>query len=163
MKKKEGTKQEKIEKLEGSPPESSEINPPASDDSAANESAEKQDVKISEIAAMSACVYCMSRNIVKRGKRRNKLEEVQLYLCQDCGRTFTGKKIKGKKYPTRMILDGVSYYNVGFSLEESAKFLERSYGVKVDSSTISHWVKELSDLCSYGRLRDFGLKIYSPA
>ena len=62
-----------------------------------------------------------------------------------------------------MILDGVSYYNVGFSLEESAKFLERSYGVKADASTISHWVKELSDICSYGRLREFGLKIYSPA
>ena len=135
----------------------------ASDDSAASENAENPAVKISEIAAMAACVYCLSKNIVKRGKRQNKLEEVQLYLCQDCGRTFTGKKIKGKKYPTRMILDGVSYYNVGFSLEESAKFLERSYGTKVDASTISHWVKELADICSYGRLRDFGLKIYSPA
>ncbi len=141
--------------------------PPASDDSVANGSStstvEVELPKMAEIASMSQCVYCTSRNIVKRGKRKNKLEEVQLYLCQDCGKTFTGKKIKGKKYPTRMILDGVSYYNVGFSLEESAKFLERSYGVKVDASTLSHWVKELADLCSYGRLREFGLKIYSPA
>ena len=148
----------KIKKPEEIPAMENSTQPPASDDSENIDPA-----KISEIMSMNQCVYCTSRNIVKRGKRKNKLEEVQLYICQDCGKTFTGKKIKGKKYPTRMILDGVSYYNVGFSLEESAKFLERSYGVKVDASTISHWVKELADLCSYGRLREFGLKMYSPA
>jgi transposase-like protein len=152
------TKKEKTGNADEILAEKKDAAPPASDDS------ENIDpVKLSEIVSMSQCVYCLGKNIVKRGKRQNKLEEVQLYICQDCGRTFTGKKIKGKKYPTRMILDGVSYYNVGFSLEESAKFLERSYGVKVDASTISHWVKELADICSYGRLRDFGLKIYSPA
>lgn len=178
---------QKFEDPEKAAPENLNVKPPASDDSAADTSIENQNqavesaenspetdasttdedipngVKIFSIASMDKCVYCLSRNIVKRGKRKNKLEEVQLYLCQDCGRTFTGKKIKGKQYPTRMILDGVSYYNTGFSLEESAKFLERSYGTRVDASTISHWVKELSDLCSYHRLRDFGLKIYSPS
>ncbi|MFA6193761.1 MAG: PD-(D/E)XK nuclease family protein [Parcubacteria group bacterium] len=175
-------------KPEKNPIENFSVDPPASDDSAANgnfaSTVEAKFPKMTEIMStrpvrneaekalssiawtsngVNQCVYCTSKNIVKRGKRQNKLEEVQLYICQDCGKTFTGKKIKGKKYPTRMILDGVSYYNVGFSLDESAKFLERSYGVKVDASTISHWVKELADLCSYGRLREFGLKIYSPA
>jgi len=166
---KEKKQKRKLEKPQEVPAMENSSVPPASDDSAEIENGgststmEVEPPKLAEIAAMSQCVYCLSKNIVKRGKRKNKLEEVQLYLCQDCGRTFTGKKIKGKKYPTRMILDGVSYYNAGFSLEESAKFLERSYGVRADSSTISHWVEELKDICSYHRLRDFGLKIYSPA
>lgn len=154
MKKKKIKQEKTTKKAEEIPAMENSAEPPASDDSAANGSptstVEVGLPKMAEIMSMSQCVYCTSRNIVKRGKRKNKLEEVQLYICQDCGKTFTGKKIKGKKYPTRMILDGVSYYNVGFSLDESAKFLERSYGVKVDGSTISHWVKELADLCSYG-------------
>ena len=48
------------------------------------------------IAAPARCIYCQSENIVKRGKRKKKLEEVQLYLCNDCGRAFTGQTIKGK-------------------------------------------------------------------
>ena len=112
--------------------------------------------------AVDKCPYCLGKDIVKRGTRKNKNETVQLYFCHNCQKSFTAKKLKGKHFPTRMILDGVSYYNTGFSFEESAKFLERSYGLKVDRTSIGHWVEELSDLCTYRRLREFGTKIYSP-
>ena len=34
------------------------------------------------------CPYCSSEKIVKRGVRKKKLEEVQLYLCNDCEKAF---------------------------------------------------------------------------
>ncbi len=133
----------------------------AAQDGAKTEGAEQKFARLANAFSVSRCIYCESKNIVKRGKRKKKHEEVQLYLCQDCNRTFTGQKIKGKQYPARLILDGVSYYNVGFSYEQSARFLELSYGLKADAATLAGWVKEFSDVCAYGRMRPYGLKLFS--
>lgn len=136
-----------------------------------NDLKEKQEVKkngetnklpAANIIIVDCCVYCSGKNIVKRGKRKKKHEEAQLYLCNDCKKTFTGQTLKGKQYPARMLLDGISYFNVGFSLEQSIRFLELSYGLKVDPRTLAGWVKELEDLCSYTKMRAYGLKLYSP-
>jgi len=70
------------------------------------------------------CPYCQGKNIVKRGLRRNKLEVIQLYQCNNCQRTFSPQITKGKTYPLKIILDGISYYNIGYSLEDSGKFLK---------------------------------------
>ena len=64
------------------------------------------------------CPYCQSANYVKRGLRQKKLETIQLYLCNDCRRTFTPKAIKGKRYPLSTILNAISLYNLGYSLEK---------------------------------------------
>ncbi|MGA1826465.1 MAG: PD-(D/E)XK nuclease family protein [bacterium] len=117
---------------------------------------------LANVFAITHCIYCESKNIVKRGKRKKKYEEVQLFYCNDCHRTFTGQTLKGKQFPARMVLDGVSYYNVGFSLEQSSRYLELSYGLKVDSRTLSKWIEEFKDLCRYARMREYGLKLYSP-
>ncbi|MEK7662330.1 MAG: hypothetical protein AAB355_02440, partial [Patescibacteria group bacterium] len=47
----------------------------------------------------SICPYCNSKEFVKRGTRKKKLETVQLYLCRACNRTFTAQFIKGKHFP----------------------------------------------------------------
>ena len=44
------------------------------------------------------CPYCNSNKFVKRGLRKKKLENVQLYLCGNCKRTFTAQFIKGKHF-----------------------------------------------------------------
>jgi hypothetical protein len=67
------------------------------------------------------CPYCGSEKNVKRGIRQKKLEKVQLYLCNDCQRTFTPGSTKGKHYPMSVILDAMSLYYVGFTLEQSCK------------------------------------------
>ena len=41
------------------------------------------------------CGHCGSKDFVKRGTRKKKMETVQLYLCRTCGRTFTPRAIKG--------------------------------------------------------------------
>src|SRR3990167_11420639 len=61
------------------------------------------------------CPYCESKDFVKRGVRKNKLQTVQLYLCRnaECKRTFTASDIKGKKFPMNIIVAGITIYNLG--------------------------------------------------
>ena len=67
-----------------------------------------------------SCPYCSGKNFVKRGTRQKKNEVVQLYLCRDCQKTFTPGAVKGKHYPMAVILDAISLYHLGYSLEEAA-------------------------------------------
>jgi len=111
---------------------------------------------------ISQCPYCASKDIIKRGKRKKKFEVRQRYYCNSCKRSFVPQTVKGKQYPLKMILDGLCYYNTGYSLEESSRLLNEEYGIKIDDSTLSDWVKEFAPLCRYERLRPYALKLYSP-
>lgn len=108
------------------------------------------------------CAYCNSLDTVRRGWREKKRERVQLYLCRSCLRTFTPSSVKGKHYPLAVIIDGMSYYNLGFSLEQSCKILKEKSGFDVQASTLANWVEEFKDLCRYHRYRPFAIKRYSP-
>lgn len=85
-----------------------------------------QSITTSDKATMSTkttCPYCNSADFVKRGIRQKKHEAVQLYLCraENCGRTFTAERVKGKRFPLQVILEGISYYNLGLTLEQTWK------------------------------------------
>lgn len=108
------------------------------------------------------CPYCSSQKIIKRGFRKKKLELLQLYLCKDCKKTFSPRTIKGKKFPLRIILDAVSFYNLGYSLAQTKNLIYEKFGIKVSEASIENWVKELKNICKYQRLRKFGKKLFSP-
>jgi len=69
--------------------------------------------------------------------------------------------VKGKQFPLRLILEGLSLYNIGHTLEKTCQLLKEQFGLDVKPQTLSDWVKEFAELCSYGRLRPYGLKMYS--
>ena len=123
---------------------------------------EKKIVSDFSTPEISQCPYCAGKDIIKRGKRKKKLEVRQRYYCNSCKRSFVPQTVKGKQYPLKMILDGLCYYNTGYSLEESTRFLKEEYGVKIDDSTLSDWAKEFAPLCRFERLRPYALKLYSP-
>ena len=108
------------------------------------------------------CPYCNSKQFVKRGLRKKKLENVQLYLCMGCKRTFTAQFIKGKHFPMNLIIEGLNYYNLGFGLEETCRLLYQKFGVNPEPSTLSSWTNQYSQLCRYSRLRPFAIKMYKP-
>ena len=108
------------------------------------------------------CPYCSSKNTVRRGLRKKKYEIQQRYLCNDCQRSFVPQKVKGKSFPLSVILEGLSFYNTGFTLEESCQKLKEQFGIEVKPSTLSDWVKEFETICRYARLRPYGLKLFSP-
>jgi len=70
--------------------------------------------------------------------------------------------VKGKTFPLKMIIDGLSWYNMGYSLEDSCNFLKEHYGHDVQPTTLSNWLEEFGKLCTYSRMREFGKKLYTP-
>ncbi|MBI5621230.1 PD-(D/E)XK nuclease family protein [Candidatus Gottesmanbacteria bacterium] len=70
-----------------------------------------------------SCPYCQSKNFQKRGFRTKKRERVQLYLCLACRKTFTPHTTKGKHYPLAIMLDAISIYNLGYSLEATCRIV----------------------------------------
>jgi transposase-like protein len=111
-----------------------------------------------------ACPHCGGRNLTRRGTRRKKLEIVQLWRCSSCKRTFTPgpAALRNKTYPLRVILAALTDYNLGYSLEESAARLKKKTHHSVSPSTITSWLSEYKQHCSYGRLRSNGLRRYPP-
>jgi hypothetical protein len=110
------------------------------------------------------CPYCMSTNFVKRGTRKNVNQVVQLYLCRNfgCQRTFSAQDIKGKHFPLHIIIESMSYYNIGLNLEETCRVVKQKFGVAPESATLSDWINEYKSLCRYERLRPYAIKMFGP-
>src|SRR5712672_1542256 len=105
------------------------------------------------------CAHCGSHNLTRRGTRKKKLEIVQLWRCSSCKRVFTPgpAALHNKTYPLRMILSALTDYNLGCTLEETAARLKKKAHRRVSASTISAWLDEYKQHCSYRRLRADGI------
>jgi DNA-directed RNA polymerase subunit RPC12/RpoP len=121
--------------------------------------------RLSSIKPPERCAYCNSTRLVKKGTRKKKLERVPLYRCRTCGRTFAPGPlaIRNKTYPLPEILEALTLYNRGSTLEETSTKISSRYGHRVAPSTISRWLSEHPALTSYRRLRARGRRLYSPA
>ncbi|MFA4888799.1 MAG: hypothetical protein WC628_04410 [Candidatus Omnitrophota bacterium] len=120
---------------------------------------------LDELSARSSvghCPYCSGKDFIKSGKRKKKYETQQRYFCNSCQRFFVPQNVKGKSFPLKLILEGLSYYNKGFSMVEACAYLKENFGLEVKDSTLSDWVKEFTPICRYSRLRPYGLKLFSP-
>src|ERR1700674_209426 len=111
------------------------------------------------------CPHCGSKRLIRKGMRRKKLEIVQLWQCKLCRRVFTPApaELRYKTYPLRIILDGVTLYNLGYSLPVAAAKLKSRHGYKVPPSTLASWMSEHRDLTTYGRLRRESHAGFTPA
>jgi len=114
--------------------------------------------------AADICPYCLTKDFVKRGTRKNKNQVVQLYLCRNfgCGRTFTAQDVKGKHFPLHIVIESMSYYNLGFTLEDTCRIIKKKFGVAPEPATLSDWINEYKSLCRYERLRPYAIKMFRP-
>ena len=108
------------------------------------------------------CPYCASQNFVKRGTRQKKGGKTQLYICKDCGRTFTPSWTKNRQHSWPTILEAMSYYNLGFSLEQTCQIMKEKFQTEVRPSTVAAWMEQNKEICSYHRMRAFAVKHFSP-
>jgi len=101
-----------------------------------------------------------SAAFTRRGTRKKKLEIVELWRCTACKRTFTPgpAALRNKTYPLRMILAALTDYNLGYTLEEIATRLKKKTNRRVSPSTVTTWLEQYQQHCSYRRLRAAGLK-----
>lgn len=90
-----------------------------------------------------SCPYCASTTFVRRGFRVKLREKVQLYQCAACGRTFTAHTTRGKQYPLSVLMDAISIYNLGYSLEATCRIVNQRMtisdrdGLQLPPSTLS--------------------------
>lgn len=109
------------------------------------------------------CPHCGSHRFVKRGFRKKVREKVQLYLCSDCQTTFTPHVTTGKRFPMQIVIDAVSLYNMGYSLEQSSQILLNRSGTLVPPSSLSQWLHDFDQLCRFSRMRPYALKKFAPS
>ncbi len=78
----------------------------------------------------SECPHCGSHAVTRKGVRKKKLEIIQLWRCASCKRTFTPgpAALRNKTYPIRTVLKALTLYNLGYSLNETAKRLKPKSG-----------------------------------
>src|ERR1700681_1846759 len=118
----------------------------------------------STIKPPERCPHCNSKRLIKKGTRKKKLEDVPLFRCRACGRTFApgARAIRNKTYPLPEILETFTLYDRGNTLQETARKISSRYGHDVAPSTISRWLAEQPALTTYRRLRDRGRQLFTP-
>jgi transposase-like protein len=111
-----------------------------------------------------ACPQCGSADTSLKETRPRKFGTAALYRCRACGRRFTpgARGSRGKTYPIAEILEALSAYNRGYSLEEVSRRLSSRYGHKINPSTISRWLTTHAHIATYRRLREKGRGLFTP-
>jgi transposase-like protein len=110
------------------------------------------------------CPHCGSTAVTRKGTRKKKIEIVQLWRCGSCKRVFTPAPavLRNKTYPLRMVLDAITMYDLGYSLDATADKIVARHGHRVGRSTIANWLAEHRSLTTYARLRKHGRHLYTP-
>ena len=121
-------------------------------------------INIGESKLAEACPYCNSKDFVKRGTRKNKHQIVQLYICKnpECEKTFTAQDVKGRHFPLNVIIEAMSYYNLGLTLEGACAIIKQKFGVRPEAATLSSWIEKYKELCKFSRMREYAVKMFSP-
>jgi len=109
--------------------------------------------------SLAKCPYC-SGNIVKRGVRKKKFEEVQIYFCKNCDKRFTSLITKHRTYPLKIIIDALTLYNKSNPIEKIPDIIKEKYSIAVTSRTISDWLRQYEQYIPFIRMREFAAKKY---
>ena len=108
------------------------------------------------------CPNCSLKSTVKAGKKHLKQQTVQRYKCSLCNKFFSDKQLKHKTYNPRIILNSISMYNLGNTLEQTKNIIAKKFKTSVPITTIQSWIKEYSNICTFRRLREQSIKLYKP-
>jgi transposase-like protein len=89
-----------------------------------------------------ACPHCGSHTLTRRDTRKKKLEIVQLWRCASCKRVFTPGPLplRNRTYPLRTMLEALTDYDLGYTLEETAARLRKESNQRVSPSTVTSWL-----------------------
>jgi len=91
------------------------------------------------------CIFCNSDDCVKRGKRRNKINVKQRYICNKCGRQFVKRDgFEKMRHKPAVIVRAIHMRQDGMSLSKVQNHLWQHDNVKVTRRTISQWEKKYS-------------------
>lgn len=102
--------------------------------------------KIIEQITISECLFCHSVNIKKFGVRHNKSGNIQRFVCDSCGKTFSVNiGFERMKHNPQAITSAMQLYFSGESLRNTMKSL-RLLGVEVSHQTVYNWIRKYVEL-----------------
>ena len=91
------------------------------------------------------CPKCKSKNIWKRGFRKNKHSKKQKYHCKKCDHWFIEndgfERMRNNK---KIIVKAIHLHNEGLSLFQVKDYLWQHEGVKVTRQAIGNWCNKYS-------------------
>jgi transposase-like protein len=92
------------------------------------------------------CPKCNAIDVVKRGKRYNKIKAKQLYRCNECRTVFVEPDgFERMRHKPDDIVRAIHQYNDGLTLFKVKNHLWQHDNVSVSRWTISKWHKKYSD------------------
>jgi hypothetical protein len=106
-------------------------------------------------ADQERCIFCAGTAITKRGKRYKQHEILQRWYCHSCAVSFSPHTAgKGSPFPLKVILETLCYFYQGHTIDRTADYIRRRFGLTVHPRTISRWLSEYRPLTTFARLRD---------
>lgn len=102
-------------------------------------------VVINQIDA-NCCKFCNSKDIIKKGLRKNKTYSLQVYQCRVCKKKFSiNLGFERMKASPQIITSAMQLYFTGESLRNVQKFLELQ-GIKITHKTVWNWIRKYVNL-----------------
>src|SRR5574341_1069453 len=109
--------------------------------------------KLLNFEPKTPCPFCDGQNTSKAGQRTKREGTVQKYLCKTCKKYFSSSPMPHKTYSPKVILNGITYYNLGYKLDATRKKLNSQFKQKVPKGTLHSWIKQYENICTFTRYR----------
>ncbi len=104
--------------------------------------------RIMERSKLQLCKYCDSGKIIKKGTRKNKLGNIQVFKCLDCKKRFSSNFGFGRmRHDYTTITGALQMYYSGMSVRDIENHYEM-LGIDIDHSSIYDWICKYSTMVS---------------
>lgn len=91
------------------------------------------------------CPKCKSKNIWKKGFRKNKHSRKQKYYCKKCDCWFIEKDgFERMRNNKKIIVKAIHLHNEGLSLFQVQDYLWQHEGVKITRQAVGYWCNKYS-------------------
>ncbi len=112
-----------------------------------------QALKLLNFEPKTPCPFCEGQNTAKAGQRVKREGTVQKYFCKICKKYFSSSPMPHKTYSPKVILNGITYYNLGYKLDATCKKLNSQFKQKVPKGTLHSWIKQYEGICTFTKYR----------
>ena len=109
---------------------------------------DKDPAPVSELV----CPGCGNPGI-KSGSRKTSRGRVQRLYCRPCDRNFCTSALPRRQYSPSTVLETVTAYNLGRTLDDTQRHIARRFRTTVPQSTIHSWLGQFSSVCTFSRFR----------
>ncbi len=93
----------------------------------------------------TACPYCRSDNIIKRGIRKTATEQKQRYFCKECKKRFVTQIIERTKVNAKMVTLVMDLYYKGNSLRDIKDTIKQFFNIDLHHETIRRYILKYTE------------------